>query len=84
MDTEFLTNEVLRLQDLLVMAQQQQGIDSETTASGGQGGQRNWRGIVLYLRVIMSLTQDDVKCLFLARANTRSRQELDARNSNIR
>jgi hypothetical protein len=64
-DIEFLTNEVLRLQDLLVVAQQQQGIDSETTASGGQGGQRNWRGIVPYLRVIMSLTQDDVKCLFL-------------------
>jgi hypothetical protein len=53
-------------------------------ASGGQRGGRNWRGIVPYLRVIMCFTQDDVKSLFLARANTRLRQELDARNSEIR
>ena len=74
---------LLRLQDLQVRAQQRQGIDSETTASGGQGGRRNWRGIVPYHRVIMSLTQDNVKCLFLARTKTRSRQELDAHNSAI-
>lgn len=78
-DIEFLTNEVLRLRDLLIRARQQQ----EGTASGGGGG-RNWRGSVPYLRVIMCLTQDNVKALFLARANTRSRQELDARNSQIR
>ena len=44
---------LLRLQDLQVRAQQLQGIDSETTASGGQGGRRNWREIVPYLRVII-------------------------------
>ncbi len=42
--------------------------------SGGQGGWRNWRGIVPYLCVIMSLTQNNVKCLFLARANTKKLQ----------
>jgi hypothetical protein len=37
---------------------------------------------VPYLRIIMCLTRDDVKCLFLTRANTMSRAELDAaRNS---
>ena len=56
-DIEVLTNEVLRLRDLLIRAQRQQGIDIRTTASGGQGGQRNWRGVLLYLCVIMSLTQ---------------------------
>jgi hypothetical protein len=34
--------------------------------------------------VIMCLTQDDVKSLFLARANTRLLQELDAHNSQVR
>lgn len=79
-DIEFLTNEVMRLRELLIRAQRQQGIDSGTA---GQGG-RNWRGIVPYLCVIMCLTQDNVKRLFLARADTRSRQELDARNSDTR
>jgi hypothetical protein len=89
-DIEFLTNEVLRLRDLLIRAQRQQGTsnDSGTTscAAGSGGGRsgRNWRGIVPYLRVIMCLTQDNVKSLFLSRANTRSRQELDARNSDSR
>ncbi|KAI2510573.1 hypothetical protein MHU86_3841 [Fragilaria crotonensis] len=83
-DIEFLTNEVFRLRDLLIRAQQQQGSNSITGSTAGGGGGGNWRGSVPYLRVIMCLTQDDVKRLFLARANTRSRQELDARNSQIR
>jgi hypothetical protein len=77
-DIEFLTKEVLRLRDLLVRVRQQQQEGNES----GRG--RNWRGIVPYLRVIMCLTQDNVKTLFLSRANTRSRQELDARNSELR
>jgi hypothetical protein len=32
----------------------------------------------------MCLTQDNIKCLFLTRANVRSRQQLDARNSDNR
>ena len=74
-DIEFLTNEVFRLRDLLIRAQQQQGSYSITGSTAGGGGGGNWRGSVPYLRVIMCLTQDDAKRLFLARANTRSRQE---------
>jgi hypothetical protein len=47
-----------------------------------QGGQ--WRGLVPYMRLIMCLTQDDVKSAFLRRADARTRQELDARNSEVR
>ncbi|KAI2508206.1 hypothetical protein MHU86_6257 [Fragilaria crotonensis] len=82
-DKEFLTNEVFRLRDLLIRAQQHQQEHENSGVLGGGGG-RNWRGNVPYLRVIMCLTQDNVKRLFLARANARSRQELDARNSQIR
>ena len=81
-DIEFLSNEVARLQDVLRRAQQQN--DGENGTASSRGGGRNWRGPVPYLRMIMCLTQDNVKCLFLARANTRSRQELDARNSERR
>ena len=81
-DIEFLSNEVARLQDVLRRAQQQN--DGENGTASSRGGGRNWRGPVPYLCMIMCLTQDNVKCLFLARANTRSRQELDARNSESR
>ena len=81
-DIQFLTNEVLRLQEVLMRAQQQ---DFGTTSGDDSGrGGRAWRGLVPYLRVIMCLTQDNVKCLYLTRANTRSRQELDSRNSENR
>jgi hypothetical protein len=83
-DIEFLTNEVARLQDVARRAQQQQHGENVVTSSrsAGSGGGRNWRGPVPYLRMLMwCLTQDNVMCLFLARANLRSRQELDARNS---
>jgi hypothetical protein len=79
-DIEFLTYEVSRLEGVLIRAQQQQELGGDSVRSGGGGG-RSWRGSVPYLRMIMSLTQDNVKCLFLTRANARSRQELDARNS---
>ena len=82
-DIEFLTNEVTRLQEVLRRAAQQQR-QHEGENSGRSGGGRNWRGSVPYLRMIMCLTQDNVKCLFLTRADTRSRQELDARNSESR
>ena len=79
-DKEFLTNEVFRLRDLLIRAQQ----EHENSDVLGGGGGRNWQGNVPYLQVIMCLTQDNVKRLFLARAKARSRQELDARNSQVR
>jgi hypothetical protein len=74
-DIEFLTKEVFRLQVLLIRAQQQwQGIENNsiTSAGGGRGGgERIWQGNFPYLRVIMCLTQDNVKSLFVAKANTR-------------
>ena len=82
-DVDFLTNEVLRLQDLLVRRAQEQEehnyrlVSGNTSRSGGSSGGRAhwWCGCIPYLRIIMCLTQDNVKCLFLTRANSRSRQQ---------
>ena len=79
-DIEFLTVEVSRLCDVLERAQQHTVESSVSASSGG----RNWRGMIPYLRIIMCLTQDSVKSLFLIRANARTRRELDARNSKTR
>jgi hypothetical protein len=38
-----------------------------TDASNGRVGGGAWRGNVPYMRIIMCLTGDDVKALFLAR-----------------
>jgi hypothetical protein len=81
-DIEFLTNEVLRVEGVLIRKAREQ-LEMQS-AFGGGGGRGHWRGSVPYLRLIMCLTQDNVKLLFLTRANSRSRQELDARNSNSR
>ena len=84
-DVSFLKNEVRRVQDVLVRAQRlQQENHHFQGATSDSGGRRNWRGPIPYLRIIMCLTQDHVKSLFLNRANTRTRQELDARNSETR
>jgi hypothetical protein len=86
MDVQFLTFEVLRLQEISIRMQQeqQQFLTTMDGISGAvlKGG--NWRGCVPYLRVIMTLTRDDVKSLFLSRGNCLSRTQLDARNSNTR
>jgi hypothetical protein len=78
-DVEFLTNEVLRLRAVL-----ERQITETVSTSGVSGSGRSWRGAIPYLRIIMCLTQDNVKHLFLTRANARTRQELDARNSDSR
>ena len=89
-DIEFLTNEVLRLQELWIRrAQEQEEQDhrlvvGNARSDGGSGGRAHWRGSIPYLRLIMCLTQDNVKCLFLTRADSQSRQQQDARNSEIR
>lgn len=85
-DVDFLTAEVLRLHEVYHrMQSERQQLElcaDATTVSGGRGaGAGPWRGNVPYMRIIMCLTEDDVKSLFLARANTLSRAELDARNS---
>ena len=85
-DVEFLTFEVLRLKEISLRMQQEQqqflileGMSGEAVARGG-----SWRGCIPYLRLIMTLTRDDVKSLFLSRGNCLSRSELDARNSDSR
>jgi hypothetical protein len=72
-----ILNEVLRVEDVLIRKAREQ----QETSTGGRG---HWRGSVPSLCLIMCLTQDNVKCLFLTQANSRSRQELDARNSDSR
>jgi hypothetical protein len=85
-DVTFLTSEVLRVREKLlrknqeILEQQQNAIIGG--GSIGRGG--NWRGCVPYLRVILCLTQDAVKRLFLTRAHALTRAELDARNSDSR
>jgi len=44
----------------------------------------NWRAPVAQLRVILALVQDDIKSVYLRRADAQSRQQLDARNSSVR
>jgi hypothetical protein len=83
-DIEFLTNEVLRVEEVLLRKAREEQEMQSAFSGGGGGGRGHWRGSVPYLRLIMCLTQDNVKCLFLTRANSRSRQELDARNSDSR
>jgi hypothetical protein len=72
----------LRLQHVIARrAQEEQDFIPTSVGDSGRGGGRKWRGLVTYLRLIMCLLQDNVKRRFLTRANARSRQELDSRNS---
>jgi hypothetical protein len=85
-DIAFLTKEVRRVRDVLIKAvsQPERSHRADAEATNGMGGRRNWRGPIPYLRIIMCLTRDNVKSLFLNRANTRSRLEIDARNNENR
>jgi hypothetical protein len=76
---QFLRCEVAKLRDILARVQQQ-----EADLSSASRVRTNWRGTVPYLCVILCLTDDNVKRLFLNRANARTRQELDGRNSEHR
>jgi hypothetical protein len=85
-DVSFLRGEVLRLKEILersLVEERQQremlGLDGIGVSRGG-----NWRGLVPHLRLILTLTQDNIKYAFLRRADAQSRQELDARNSESR
>ena len=81
MDVQFLRFEVLRLMEITLQMQRdrQQLVTVEGAGVGGY-----WRGCIPYLRVMMTLTLDDVKLLFLARGNCLTRAQLDARNSDTR
>jgi hypothetical protein len=87
-DIDFLTNEVARVRDVLVRAQQQRETSRELEEISGVPpsniGGRSWRGNIPNLRVIMRLTQDRVKSLFLTRADILTQKELDARHNESR
>jgi hypothetical protein len=86
-DIRFLRGEVLRLHNVLErrVQEHQQALVSVGGGNGTSGGTGHWEGgCVPYLRVIMCLTQDSVKCLFLTKANSRSRLQLDTRNCDNR
>ena len=76
-DILFLKNEVQRLKAIVLEAHQERQ-EQEARQSG------QWRGAIPYMRLIMCLIQDDIKSSFLRRADARTRQELDARNSEAR
>ncbi|KAI2505085.1 hypothetical protein MHU86_9361 [Fragilaria crotonensis] len=77
-DISFLKNEVQRVKAIILNAQREQA-EEEARQTGGQ-----WRGSIPYMRLIMCLTEDDIKAAFLRRADTRTRHQLDARNSDVR
>ena len=85
-DVQFLTFEVLRLQEISVRMQeeQQQFLTMDDLSVPGARGSGNWREKIPYLRAIMTLTRDNVKSLFLSRGNCLSRTQLEARNSDSR
>ena len=57
-DIEFLKNEVMQLTDVW-----NKQVTEASSGGGGRGG--HWRGAVPYLRMIMCLTEDNVKSLLL-------------------
>jgi hypothetical protein len=73
-DLQFLHNETSRFRIVIETAEQ------STTA----GTEKQWRGSIPYLRIIMSLTEDDIKSEFIKHGRNKTRLELDARNSEVR
>ncbi|KAI2497963.1 hypothetical protein MHU86_16514 [Fragilaria crotonensis] len=64
----------------IILNAQREQAEEEAHQTGGQ-----WRGSIPYMRLIMCLTEDDIKAAFLRRADTRqTRHQLDARNSDVR
>jgi len=85
-DISFLRGEVSRIKGILERSLEEEQQQLELVGLGGIGVSRggNWRGSVPYLRLILCLTQDDIKFAFLRRADAQSRQELDGQNSENR
>jgi hypothetical protein len=80
-DILFLKKETERLRSILTLANEEQ-LDILNGVSQKSGG--SWRGNLPYLRLIMCLVQDDIKNVFLRRADAQTRQQLDSRNSEVR
>jgi hypothetical protein len=70
----FLVAEVTKLRDTLDRMNKQ-------AAESAEIGTANWRRSIPHLHVSMCLTDDNVKRLYINRANAKTRQEVDGRNS---
>jgi hypothetical protein len=70
-DQQFLRQEINKFRTVIAAAEQ-------------STSEKNWRGAVPYLRIIMLLTEDDIKEEFIKHGMNKTRLELDARNSEIR
>jgi hypothetical protein len=79
-DTDFLSSEVQRVKELLLEAEEE---ERQLAIASNVGG-RQWRGNIPYIRLIMCLTDDNIKRLYLTRADPKTRQQIDARNSDDR
>jgi hypothetical protein len=80
-DVFFLVEAVEDLRKLVEEAHCLETNPHNETAGVASGA---WRGVVPYMRVIMCLAEDEVKMLFLIRADCQTRQQLDAQNSESR
>jgi hypothetical protein len=76
-DIAFLECEVQRYSEVLLEAEEQ---ERQLAIASNVGG-RQWRGNIPYIRLIMCLTDDNIKHLYLTRADPKTRQQIDARNS---
>lgn len=84
-DILFLREEVSQVKGILERSLEVERRERELLGlTGVTRGGRHWWTNVPYLRLILCLTQDDIKFAFLRRADAQSRQELDARNSQNR
>ena len=77
-DIRFLKCQVQRVKEIILNAQRERQ-DNEARQAGGQ-----WRGHIPYMRLIMCHTNDDMKAVYVRRADARTCRKLDARNSNVR
>ena len=77
-DIRFQKYEVQRVKEIILNAQQERQ-HNEARQTGGQR-----RGHIPYMRLIMCLTDDDIKAVYPRRADCRTCRKLDARNSNGR
>jgi hypothetical protein len=72
-DVKFIKLGVARLEALLLSPQ------DDTQTSGSQ-----WRGHLPYYRLLLVFTDDEIRRAYLNRANVLSREQIDARKSDVR
>ena len=73
-DTNFIAQEVSKFRSVIEAVEQSTVVAMD----------KQWRGSVPYLRMIMSLTEDDIKQQYILHGTKKTRAELDARNSDVR